>query len=241
MKTVKGPHAPRPQAKHAFSRADLIITIVVVFLVLLVISPGLADTRYRSQRAGCVDNLRQIGQAVQLWAADHENNNPWTIPPTRGGTRQTRTGNVWREMIVMSNQLATPKILVCPADAARLRTSADNWSNFSNGGFANVTHQNNATSYVIGLHSVFTTPNSLLSSDRNMTTQGQTACAMLVNNAERITASSTAWTDSIHQSSGNLLLNDGRVLETSNSGLKDYLQSLASQSDAVGQLHVVIP
>src|SRR4051812_48430011 len=251
MKTVKGTHAPRMQAEPAFSRADLIITIVVVVFVLLVISPGLADTRYRSQRAGCIDNLRQIGQAVQLWAADHGNNNSWLVPTTEGGTRPNsgagKVGNAWLEFYWLRSQLATPKILVCPADSIRFANSANNWSQEPNSGYAGLGRQNRATSYVIGLHALFSDPNSLLSSDRNLrvASVGSSSCFAGINNASTIIlqgpSANTAWTNSIHQSVGNLLLNDGRVLETSNSGLTAYLQSLTAQQDTPGSLHMMFP
>ena len=31
----------------------------------------------RSARIGCVNNLRLIGRAFQLWSGDHEGENPW--------------------------------------------------------------------------------------------------------------------------------------------------------------------
>src|SRR5437868_2443415 len=232
MKTVKGTHAPRTQPEHAFSRADLIITVFVVVLLLLVISPGLADTRYRSQRAGCIDNRRQIGQAVQLWAADHENINSWLVPRSNGGTQQPgKTGNAFREFLFLSNQLVTPKILVCPADQSRFLNSAQDWGASPNSGYAHPNHQNSATSYIVNLHSFFDTPNSLLSSDRNLQGAGQASCGISgVNNASiflvRGYDTPPVWTSGLHPFGGNLLLNDGRVLETSNSGLQSYLGSL---------------
>jgi competence protein ComGC len=232
--------------RNAFTRIELSIAITSVVVVLLVCATGLADTRSRSQRAGCVDNLRQIGQAVQLWAADHENNNPWTVRQASGGTRplpgMVKPANAWFEFLNLSNQLVTPKILVCPSDKIRFANSANDWSStFSGFRF----RANAATSYTIGLHSVISDPDSLLSSDRNLRTDSLSGtCSMGVNNVPSVFASSssiTAWTNSIHLSSGNLLLNDGRVLETSNSALKSYFDSLSRGEDGLGTLHLLIP
>jgi hypothetical protein len=57
-----------------------------------------------------VNNLKQIGLAVRVWALDNQD-----IYPTN--------------FICMSNELNTPKILVCPADTNRV--SADSFSTFT--------------------------------------------------------------------------------------------------------------
>jgi hypothetical protein len=48
----------------------------------------------------CVNNLKQFGLAVRVWAIDNGN----VTPPS---------------IVCMSNELSTPKILVCPADKGR--------------------------------------------------------------------------------------------------------------------------
>jgi hypothetical protein len=232
--------------RNAFTRIELSIGIAAVVLVLLVSATGLADTRNRSRRAGCVDNLRQIGQGVQLWAADHENKNPWLVPQANDGTRpnlgSTKPANTWFEFFYLSNQLVTPKILVCPSDKIRFTNAATDWSSTVYGYKA---RNNAATSYTIGLHSVFSNPNSLLSSDRNLQVDSIFGnCAMGINGVPTVhltTPTLTVWTNSIHLSSGNLLLNDGRVLETSNSGLKSYFGSLSQGEGDSGSLHLLIP
>ena len=54
------------------------------------------------QSVQCVNNLKQIGLAARIWATDNNN----IFPP---------------DFISMSNELATPKILLCPADAGGIR------------------------------------------------------------------------------------------------------------------------
>ena len=68
------------------------------------------EARDRAMRIQCVNNLKQIGLAVRMWALDNKD-----IFPTN--------------FICMSNELSTPKILVCPADTNRV--SADNFSSFT--------------------------------------------------------------------------------------------------------------
>ena len=59
-----------------------------------------ADAEAEAERIACVNNLKQIGLAMRVWAADNTN-----LYPT--------------SLVVMSNELSTTKILICPNDTAR--------------------------------------------------------------------------------------------------------------------------
>ena len=65
--------------------------------------------RTKAQQISCVSNLKQIGLAARMWSNDHND----TFPP---------------DFLSMSNELFSPKILVCPDDAARKRV--ETWPEF---------------------------------------------------------------------------------------------------------------
>ncbi len=68
------------------------------------------DAMARAQAINCVNNLKQIGLAARVWALDNAD-----LYPTN--------------FLSMSNELSTPKILVCPADTNRV--VASNFSTYS--------------------------------------------------------------------------------------------------------------
>ena len=70
-----------------------------------------AAHKARADSIACISNLKQIGLAARMWS--HDNNHQF--PP---------------DIVSMSNELNTPKILVCPADAARL-PSASSWEEWT--------------------------------------------------------------------------------------------------------------
>src|ERR1019366_3728494 len=55
------------------------------------------------------NNLNQLGLAVRIWAIDHGEINP-------------------PEILSMTNEVGTPKILACPAD--KTREAAKNWASY---------------------------------------------------------------------------------------------------------------
>jgi hypothetical protein len=79
-----------------------------------------------AQRISCVNNLKQIGLAFRTWALDHDDQYPFNLSTNAGGTMEfCARGNdgfdryAATHFEVMSNELATPRILVCPRDKSK--------------------------------------------------------------------------------------------------------------------------
>ena len=71
---------------------------------------GLAKAKEKAMSIQCINNLKQFGLAVRQWSIDSND----VFPP---------------DTLSMSNELNTPKILVCPADTNR--PVARDWASFT--------------------------------------------------------------------------------------------------------------
>jgi len=71
---------------------------------------ALEQARDKAQSIQCVNNLKQLGLAVRLWAGDNGEKFP-------------------TDLLQMTNEMTTPKILHCPADTTR--TEASNFAVFT--------------------------------------------------------------------------------------------------------------
>ena len=200
---------------HAFAYAELlvIIGIIAVLAVMLVYvhvhSKPKRPLQAEAQEIHCVNNLKQIGLAFRVWEGDQDNKYPMGVSTNRGGSREFDTGaDTFRHFQVMSNELATPKILVCPADT---RVAA-----------ADFVHLNNQNvSYFVGLVATDVDPQRFLDGDRNISADNEPENGIL----KLVPGQRVSWTETMHVHQGNIGLSDGSVQETTDRILTELLKA----------------
>jgi hypothetical protein len=196
----------------ALTLVEVLVVIVVAFVLLIIAILPLAKEKVKTMN--CYSQLKAGGCAFWIWAGDNNNKFPMELSTNNGGTREWLIqGRVSEVFLVMSNELCTPRILVCPADS---RTWVTNWSQFDN----------QHLSYFVGVDACYSTNFSdasmskFLFGDRNLTNGAGTDKKIL-----RLTANQTAgWTEEMHKSRGNICLANGLVLKLNNSNLRTSLQ-----------------
>jgi hypothetical protein len=113
-----------------FALAGLILGYVSVLVTLVVLPalllPALSRAKGKAQRVSCTNNLKMIGLSFRTWAIDNEDAFPFNVSTNKGGTlelcRPGRDGfdqNAVAHFQVLANELATPRVLVCPADTSK--------------------------------------------------------------------------------------------------------------------------
>jgi hypothetical protein len=121
--------APGEYGGAGFALAGLImgyVSLVMTFVLAGMLLPALGKAKGRAQNINCANNMKQIGLAFRVWAIDHEDSFPFNLSTNKGGTLELSLPgsaefdrNAAFHFQVMSNELSTPKILVCPADTKR--------------------------------------------------------------------------------------------------------------------------
>ena len=208
FKPLHEPGSENPCRISAFARREL-VTLVTVLSVLGCLGwLELSKARTRAKAICCNCNLKQIGLAFRTWALDHHKTNPMDVPTALGGTREyLASGEVFRHFLVMSNELSTPRILVCPKDR---RVAVSDWGTLAN----------NNLSYFVGFVTNAENPQMFLSGDRDLTNG-----ALLSDRVLALTTNSLAgWRGNIHREFGNIALADGSVQALSTARLRDALR-----------------
>jgi hypothetical protein len=204
---------------YAFTIVELLIVaaIILIFLVLLWgLQIASENPRHRKQ-IYCRNNLKQIAIAFRTFSIDQADSFSTQIPVKFGGSADlVPSGQVFVHFRVMSNELGTPKLLVCPVDQAK--AAAETFTNnFSD---ANV-------SYFIGTDAKDTMTEMLLSGDRNLEVGGVPVAPGLFILTTNL---SLGWTREIHDSCGNVALADGSVqfFQSPRLALQVRLQGIAT-------------
>jgi hypothetical protein len=152
---------------------------------------------------------------------------PWQLSTNEDGLYGAAAGKAYLDYLVVSNELGTPRILVCPSDPDT-KTSVTDWSAQLSG----LTHPVNrgaALSYFIGLDAFEQLPVCLVTGDRNLV-GGQAGHCSSVADAPGVAAinlkptnPSITWTNTLHRNRGNLALSDGSARRTSPEGLRQLV------------------
>ena len=165
----------------------------------------------QSSEIQCVNNLKQIGLAFRIWEGDNGDKLPMRVPAKKGGAMEPALrGNVAPVFQVMSNELATPRILLCPADADRFAAK-----NFTTG------FDNSTVSYFAGVDAADDKPAMFLSGDDNFAIGSRPVKSGLL--LLLATNASVSWTAARHVNRGNIGLADGAVMTTGSSTLRQLL------------------
>jgi hypothetical protein len=108
------------------------LSIVTTLVLAAMLLPALAHAKNRAQLISCQSQMMQIGMAMRVWEGDNGDRFPFNVSTNQGGTMELclrGDGGFDRNAVnhfqVMSNELGTPRILVCPADSSK--QPADNF------------------------------------------------------------------------------------------------------------------
>ena len=205
----------------------MVLSVLSILFFLLILRRS--GSRVKASRIACVNNLKQVGLAFRIWSNENGEKFPWAVAASAtksGGTLEfTESAETWRHFRILSNELSSPKVLVCPKDS---RPRATSWDEFTS---------NKHLSYFAGLDADETRPQTILSGDRNLK-----STVPLTNGVLRLTTGThVEWTDAIHQSQGNIALGDGSAQQLTTSNLRKQIEAALSTQTNQPVIRLAIP
>lgn len=121
MKTQRG------QKCAAMTLFEVLVIIIILAVLVAILLPAIVAASAKSHGITCVNNLKEISLAYRIWEGDNRNLYPTGVSVTNGGVMESAAvGDVVTVFQVMSNELSTPTILVCPQDTTH--TQATNFA-----------------------------------------------------------------------------------------------------------------
>jgi len=195
----------------AFTRMHCIMAVAALAAIAFVLLPMIAKRHARSSKVSCTNNLKQVGRAYRMWAIDNGDKYPAMVSTAEGGAKEwIEAGSLYTSFLVLSNELSTPKVLICPQEANPKRVVANTFAQVPpNSSWQAIPFtNNNNVSYFVGLDADEAEPQRILSGDDNFLVDGvrpRSGLLLLRTN------SSVTWTKERHINYGNIGLADGSV------------------------------
>ena len=207
---------------------EALIVVAVLSLLVAVMLPALARPRGCTYRNNCVNNLKMIGLCFRQWALDNDDKFPMQVSTNSGGAMEwARQGIAWPVFQVMSNELNTPKILICPQESDTNRYVAWNFASpGSQGSFSN----NQSLSYFVGMDADETQPQMFLTGDSNLEIGGGRVLSGLVT---LLTNRPVGWSAARHVRQGNVGLSDGSVQGYTTKRLREALANTGDLTNRI--------
>ncbi len=241
----------------AFTLIELLVVIAIIAILAAMLLPALAAAKRKAQRINCVNNLKEIGLAFRVWEGDNNDQYPMAVSTKSGGAMELCAssgstgykGGFVGAFLCMSNELSTPKLLICTSDGGRSTIPTNFvpqifqsiWGNASPPATpaVNTPLAASMTSYFLCGDAAEDYPQMILDGDRNISNLGITASGQAAsgfgtfgtNNVATfsqagVTAEPFNWgwtANDLHQKAGNLGIADGSVQQTTCSGLMTSL------------------
>ena len=215
----------------AVTLIECLVVLAVLCLLCVVLLSPYSGRRASGSRISCVNNLKNVGLSFQLFANDNGDLS-FRVPESGGGTARyaEQPAELWRHFAAHSYQLSTPKDVACPRDTRR--SLINTWECVA------TNDRNGAISYTLGLEASINQPDSILSSDRNLSLDELPVGLSVL----RLGANSSAgFYTNIHNRAGNLLLGDGSVQQVTSRGLREEIAQAVRNQTNTGTIRIVIP
>ncbi|MGE3311046.1 MAG: prepilin-type N-terminal cleavage/methylation domain-containing protein [Limisphaerales bacterium] len=104
-------HPKSPAIRQAFTLIELLVVIAIIAILAAMLAPALGSAKAKAAGIKCLNHVRQLQVALQLYADDHAD----SMPPRISGESN------W--VSTLAPYYSDPRVLLCPKDPPKNRSS----------------------------------------------------------------------------------------------------------------------
>ena len=109
-----------------FTLIEALVIVLLLTILFVLLVPG-SRAKGKPERIKCANNLKLVAFAFRTFAQDHGGHFPFETPEV---TESGLDRRAWTQFLVLTNQLVSPRLLLCPGDTHGRTLATD----FSGGG-----------------------------------------------------------------------------------------------------------
>lgn len=109
----------RNRKRHGFTLVELLTVVAVIAVLAALLLPAVSRARENGQRASCINNLRQIGIAFNVYLLEHRDTYPAAQDPIHSDPAYWLwMGRGWRMLLspYIPGDKEKPGVFFCPSD-----------------------------------------------------------------------------------------------------------------------------
>jgi len=108
-----------------FTLIELLVVIAIIAILAAMLLPALQKAREKARQAVCMNNLKQIGSALSIYANEWE-----CYPPNYDGKLGSQTLTWYRMLkiyVLGSTDMFAPMCFICPSNPYRKKNEENNY------------------------------------------------------------------------------------------------------------------
>ena len=240
------------EVKAGLTIMEVLVVLAIVVVLAGILMPPFTHDKPRARRISCVNNLKQLGTGLRLFANDADGKYPFEcftagstnieVNAIPGGWSHNPT-NLWMLFQLAQNDISSPRVLICPADSGR-QPAADFLSRTGSSAesFPNPSKRNNALSYFLALDAKEARPTTLLVGDRNLARDSDKTDSEPGRNyltGEQRLGSTDAdvkhlrWNNDMHERAGNMSFMDGSAQQLTSGKLREAVMNTGDTTNRI--------